>query len=455
MSFAVDKQTLDDLNLLGKYKGNSIYNLFDRTATRGGAQVLEAMFQHPLTDAEMINQRTAILKFFQQGGFTFPVMKELCEKVEQYLGMAGNTSMAGTALKMLRNRAMRLIATDKEHELISEGILSTIRLIRQINKFMEEAGASGDPSFYKKTIDEVRRICDLPGIKELLNSKDSAELTFAQQVKFDHRLRHSFRREIEQLMGILYEIDVFISVSRVADEKRFGHAMALPFKEGENRIAMKQLVHPQLPGAVANSVSTAFEHNLVFLTGANMAGKSTFMKSFGVAVYLAHMGFPVGAEEMVFSVQDGMYTSINVPDNLDAGFSHFYAEVLRVKRVAEEVSLGKNLVVIFDELFKGTNVKDAYDATVAVTEAFGDNRNCTFIVSTHIVEAGETLRERSTNMQFLFFPTIMEKQVPRYTYRLQEGISADRHGMMIINNERIVDIIKGRPSSVNHTVISS
>ncbi len=72
-------------------------------ATRGSAQVLEAMFQHPLTDAEMINQRTAVLKFFQQGGFTFPVMKELCEKVEQYLGMAGNTSVAGTALKMLRN----------------------------------------------------------------------------------------------------------------------------------------------------------------------------------------------------------------------------------------------------------------------------------------------------------------------------------------------------------------
>ncbi len=60
-------------------------------------------------------------------------------------------------------------------------------------------------------------------------------------------------------------------------------------------------------------------------------------------------------------------------------------------------------MVIFDELFKGTNVKDAYDATVAVTEAFGDNRNCTFIVSTHIVEAGETLRERGANMQFLFF----------------------------------------------------
>ncbi|RZS76614.1 MutS-like protein [Pseudobacter ginsenosidimutans] len=155
------------------------------------------------------------------------------------------------------------------------------------------------------------------------------------------------------------------------------------------------------------------------------------------------MGFPVELEEMIFSVQDGMYTSINVPDNMNEGFSHFYAEVLRVKRVAEEVSRGKNLVIIFDELFKGTNVKDAYDATVAVTEAFADNSNCTYIVSTHIVEAGETLRDRTGHMQFLFFPTIMEKEVPRYIYKLQEGISADRHGMKIIMNEGIVNIIKG------------
>ena len=199
-----------------------------------------------------------------------------------------------------------------------------------------------------------------------------------------------------------------------------------------------------MTGAVANSVHVDHEHNVIFLTGANMAGKSTFMKSFSIAIYLAHMGFPVAAERMEFSVQDGMYTSINVADNLNMGYSHFYAEVLRVKHVAEEVSLGKNLVIIFDELFKGTNVKDAYDATVAVTEAFAENRNCSFIISTHIIEAGQTLREHCSNLKFVFFPTIMKGSIPTYTYTLQEGITNDRHGMMIINNEHIVEIIKGR-----------
>ena len=127
---------------------------------------------------------------------------------------------------------------------------------------------------------------------------------------------------------------------------------------------------------------------------------------------------------------------------LKLGYSHFYAEVLRVKKVAIEVSRDKRLVVIFDELFKGTNVKDAYDATVAVTEAFAGIRNCTFIISTHFIEAGEVLKDKCDNINFVYLPTKMEGSKPIYTYTLAPGITDDRHGMMIVNNEHIIEIIK-------------
>ena len=172
-----------------------------------------------------------------------------------------------------------------------------------------------------------------------------------------------------------------------------------------------------------------------------MAGKSTLMKSFSIAVYLAHMGFPVAAKMMDFTVQEGMYTSINVSDNLVLGYSHFYAEVMRVKCVAEKVASGKRMFVVFDELFKGTNVKDAFDATVAVTEAFSNHHCCSYIISTHIIEAGHTLREQMNNLQFSYLPTEMKEGRPTYTYRLQEGVTDDRQGMIIINNERIVEIL--------------
>jgi len=98
---------------------------------------------------------------------------------------------------------------------------------------------------------------------------------------------------------------------------------------------------------------------------------------------------------------------------------------------------------MFDELFKGTNVKDAYDGTLAVTEGFADYRACLFIVSTHIIEVGEALKKRG-NIQFAYMPTIMDGHRPRYTYRLQEGITEDRQGMLIIKNEGILGMLNGK-----------
>ena len=444
MSFTIDKQTLDDLNLLGRYKGNSIYNLFDHTHTRGGAQVLESMFQHPLTDAAAITTRSNIFRYFEAKSLAFPLTREVCEDVEHYLSSVGGSNMIMSMLMIGKKKFMKLLASDTDYELVHNGILATIGFLNTVNSFFTqlENSQSGNPCH--NTVQEVKNILQLPGIKKALAEKGITHLSFGKVAQYDQILRHAYQQQLHRLMEIVYETDVYITVSRIAAEKKFVYAEARPFKEGENLIKLRNVKHPQLPGAIPNSIHTDYNQNVIFLTGANMAGKSTFMKSFGIAVYLGHMGFPIAAEEMIFSVQDGMYTSINVPDNLDQGYSHFYVEVLRVKHVAEEVASGKNLLIIFDELFKGTNVKDAYDATVAVTAAFSENRNSTFIVSTHIVEAGETLRTTTNNLQFVFFPTIMEKQVPRYTYKLEPGISADRHGMMIITNEGIVDIIRGK-----------
>jgi DNA mismatch repair protein MutS len=444
MSFTVDKQTLDDLNMAGRYNGTSIFSLFNHTHTRGGEQLLESMFRQPLSDAEAINARSSIFQYFQAGNIAFPIGKELCEAVEQYRSAVGSSNVAGASLSIGRKKLLRMIGADKEYDTIHAGILSMIEFLHALHGFFTQLNAGENKHPYLAAIREVKQVLDSAGLQKVLAEQGATELPFLKVIQYDHLLRYRHQQELDRVMQLLYETDVYITVARIARERKFIHACANPFVEGANRIEMINVAHPQLPGAVANSVHTDYDRNLIFLTGANMAGKSTFMKSFGIALYLAHMGFPVAAERMTFSVQDGLFTSINVPDNLNMGYSHFYAEVLRVKQVAEAVSDSKNLVIIFDELFKGTNVKDAYDATVAVTEAFGENRNCTFIVSTHIVEAGEVLRERCSNMQFVYFPTIMDKQVPRYTYQLQEGISADRHGMMIIANEGIVDIISGK-----------
>ncbi|MGN6416206.1 MAG: MutS-related protein, partial [Pseudobacter sp.] len=273
------------------------------------------------------------------------------------------------------------------------------------------------------------------------------QLPLRNLIRYDNQLRFHNREKMGKVLQALYLLDCCIAVSTTAKENNFVYAKALP--KDENLIQIDDCRHPGIKRATGNGVVMKQDNNVLFLTGANMAGKSTFMKAFAVAVFLAHLGFPVAARSMEFSVRDGIYTSINVPDDLQQGFSHFYAEVRRVKMVAETVSSGKSMVVIFDELFKGTNVKDAYDATLAVTEGFAAYRKCCFIISTHIIEVAAPLKQRCNNLQFVYLPTIMEGQLPRYTYRLEEGVTADRHGMMIISNEGIVELIRkkqGAPS---------
>lgn len=115
-----------------------------------------------------------------------------------------------------------------------------------------------------------------------------------------------------------------------------------------------------------------------------MAGKSTFLKSIGLSVFISHLGFPVPATKMTTSIYNGIVSTINLSDNLNKGLSHFYSEVKRVKETALKLKESKKLLVIFDELFRGTNVKDASDASLLIIAAFSKIKKSTFLVQ-HIL----------------------------------------------------------------------
>ncbi|WP_431216317.1 MutS-related protein [Puia sp. P3] len=165
------------------------------------------------------------------------------------------------------------------------------------------------------------------------------------------------------------------------------------------------------------------------------------LRAVGTAVYLAHLGFPVAAAQMEFSVRDGLYTTINLPDNLGIGASRFLCRGAAGEEGGYRTQQGEILFIIFDELFRGTNVKDAYEATVAVSRAFAGRRNSLFIVSSHIVEAGEAL-QANDGVGFHYLPTRMNGHVPEYAYTLEQGITDDRHGMIIIRNEGILETLR-------------
>ncbi|WP_339918204.1 MutS-related protein [Yeosuana marina] len=440
MNFVTDKQTLDDLNILGKYKNNSILGLFNHTRTFGGAKLLEKMFKQPLTNLEDINKRSSIFSFFGELNVSLPFNSKEFEVLENYLRTPESKNRLVAGFNITKSKLLKYITNVEEYPILCEGLENTIKILSELRTLFQEIGIASKNSPYQNEADIINEFLNNTQFDLVWQSLNEFPLPFQRVLQLDYILRGIFYAEMEIFLDNIYKLDVYITISKIARQKKYTYANALD-KE-EQIISIKQICHPCIDGAVPNDISIDGEKNVFFLTGANMAGKSTLMKSFGIAIYLAHMGFPVAAKSMIFSVHEGIYTSINVPDNLSKGYSHFYAEVLRVKNIACEVASNKQLVVIFDELFKGTNVKDASDGTVAVVDAFSKRRG-SYIISTHIMEAGEILKSNS-QLFYKFLPTIVKDNIPTYPYILEEGITDDRQGMMIIKNERVIDIINGK-----------
>lgn len=426
MNLQTDEQTINDLRIFSNRDVMGIYDIYNHTHTRGGENELQEMFRNPLGSIEQINQRSNVIKQFAGIKASFPYSASLFDMAEKYLMNANDSN----------NRSGNS-ATFGEKE-ITNGVTSVIELIKITIDFLSTKEVIGLIAYQQERQEILNLLAD-PVFKPAIEEKINGKLSYAAATAYDTLFRVREHAKVKKLLNYIYILDIYISVASVANKMNFVFPKAL--ENGHHELTLEGLYHPELKNPVTNNVTLSADSPVLFLTGANMAGKSTLLRSISTAVYIAHMGFPVAAKSMSFPVMDGIYTTINLPDNLGIGASHFYAEVLRVKKVAQELHKGKSLFVIFDELFRGTNVKDAHEGTVEVTNAFSNKTNSMFIISSHIVEAGEELMKNS-KVGFQYLPTKMKGNNPEYTYTLEKGITEDRHGMIIINNEGILDILK-------------
>jgi DNA mismatch repair ATPase MutS len=274
-------------------------------------------------------------------------------------------------------------------------------------------------------------------LRKIIGFNTKKKINAMNRERFDYFFRSCEYEKLKDILQIVYQIDAYRAVAETMTEL----GLVFPEISDKKEIEITGLYHPFLKDAVTSDIQIQEDSNLFFVTGANMAGKSTFLKAFGVAVYMAHLGFPVAVASMRTGVFNGLFSTINITDDLNKGYSHFYSEVLRVKAVAEKINQAGNLVVIFDELFRGTNVKDAHDATLAIISAFAKVQGSVFLVSSHIMEVADQL-SAVRNIRFVYFHTAIEEKTPVHSYHLREGVTEERLGMLIIENERIIEIIE-------------
>jgi DNA mismatch repair protein MutS len=438
----VDEQTRTDLAIFSAAGKNSIYDLYNQAITRGGQLKLEELFKLPMAEAQAINERSAVYKFFKGVALKFPLDSETVGTLEYYLQNQDARTQLQAGAESVSQRLKDMIAVDQDQRFVITGVQAALTLFNRLSQFLTDTKQYFSGSPYQEQYNALVELINGSEFRLVhanMNSKRDARLPVHVMAELDRQIRFEHGEKIITLLNQVFELDVYMAIGKVALERNFSFAIAE--LQDAHTLTFEKVYHPLIENAVVNDFGLDHDKNVLFLTGANMAGKSTLMKSIGVALYLAHMGFPVAAQKLKFSVRDGLYTSINLSDNLSSGASHFYAEVLRVKTVATELQAGRKLLVIFDELFRGTNVKDACDGTIELATAFSRKKDSWFIISTHIMEAGESLQQSVTGLTYQYLPTELKGTVPHYPRILRDGITADRQGMVIIKNEGILDML--------------
>jgi DNA mismatch repair ATPase MutS len=268
--------------------------------------------------------------------------------------------------------------------------------------------------------------------------EDKNNMSNATILIYANFIRFRFKKGITELIDLYSKLDAYLSLAKAGEKYRFQFPTFIeskePFFESDG------LYHFMLAKPIDYSIGLSKKENFLFLTGANMAGKSTFIKAVGIAIYLAHLGMGVPASSMQLSFFDGIISNIQVTDNIAKGESFFFNEVQRIKNTIERINDGKKWLILIDELFKGTNQQDAVKCSTIVIEGLRKMQNGLFILSTHLYEIGAPLQQYS-NIQFRYFETAVQDDQLRFSYQLKNGVSNDRLGYLILKREGVVGLL--------------
>ena len=438
-SFEIDRQTINDLGIFTE-DGNalSVFSLFNEVKTIGGKKQLLQLIETPSSDIKILVSRRNCSKYFYDNPLTLNVNGKDLDFIEHYLSFDAkvlNTNYIDNSLKSLRYT----FHSNNNHYVITKGINDTLALLRTVWVIYNGLSGKKCPLHINNLLKVLEDLFLKKPFDKIISSDPGTDLNYFQVAYYDKLFRKEELHTLKGLINIAYELDVYIAVAKAAHI----HGFCFPEYSEDRRsyVAITGLYHPGIKNAVANNVAIDEEKNLVFLTGANMAGKSSYLKALGLAVYLAHIGFPVPAASMQTSVFNGLITTINLSDNISSGYSHYYSEIKRVKDTAQKILEHNNLFIIFDELFRGTNVKDAFDASLATINALSSIKNSVFLISTHIVEIAAAINHLQ-NVSFQYFVARIDNGKPVFEYKMREGVSSETLGFFIFKNEGILEILE-------------
>lgn len=236
----------------------------------------------------------------------------------------------------------------------------------------------------------------------------------------------------------LWEMDALISFARFA----FNNQENVSFPTVQKQplcLSAKGIGHPIIPihVRIGNDVDFYGQPKVIVVTGANMAGKSTFLRTIAVNLILAHNGAPVCASEFKFTPCD-IVSSINIHDSLSQNESYFYAELLRIRKIIDHIAQSNNTLVILDEILRGTNPKDKQIGSMGLIEKLIQLNSFT-LIATHDLAIGQMEETYPNIILNRCFEVELEDEQLVFDYKLKEGISKKLNASFLMRKMGIIN----------------
>ena len=222
-------------------------------------------------------------------------------------------------------------------------------------------------------------------------------------------------------------------LSSFANYKFNNKTFTFPIFTENNEIKIKDAGHPLINSeeCVTNDFNISLNQNFVILTGANMAGKSTFLRTLGVNMVLAQAGSVVCASKMEIQpimLHSGMRTS----DSLSEHTSYFHAELKRLQTIIQSLEKGNKLFILLDEILKGTNSKDKEEGSRKLIEKLL-KLNASGVIATHDLGLCTLEKVHPEHIKNMAFDTQIEADDLSFDYKLKHGICQTMNASFLLN----------------------
>ncbi len=477
-----------DLDLFGE---GSLFQFINRTVMKKGREMLASWFKNPATDITAILSRQEALKelagkddfrldfratgeltmddtddmlkitawfrephafsgnsFYRMARTIFPLLSAACIILTlinwEYYRLLIIIFLAGLMITVIKIRT-----TQRIHDLLSRYLQTFRKLGRLIGlvdrenfrspsmaALKEQFHASGNPAHI--VINQLAKLLAAfdTRLNVLANFLLNGFLLWDMQCIFRlEKWKSRYRDHFTPWVDGTAKIDALISLATF----HFNFPdYSFPEFTRQEMMRATALGHPLIPDEqrVCNDFTIASEGTVVVITGANMAGKSTFLRSIGVNLVLAMAGAPVCAGQFAFIPSD-LFTSMRTSDSLLHHESYFYAELKRIKTIVDELAGGRKMLVMLDEILKGTNSADKHKGSLAVLERIF-SLGGTAIIATHDLELAKTESQYKGRLINKCFEIEINGAGISFDYKLRDGITQKMNASLLMRQMGIV-----------------